>query len=713
MKRGLFYRRRLRAALALPAAAFLLYSCDPPASPNSAVPEVTRISGLPNMAEIERRLNAQYAESAESTDGVEFTAPSISGTTVSAAIKYAEGKLLPMTIGGTDYEIKTVTITRVVDGKTIPTRVEYKDKDDTTRKTVTSRYVPPPNAAANNARQSLEGGPTLHISGEERDGADKILRTFTATEEIQGGKTILRTTYRREGFTETLTTENGISIQKVETYSTGATPAKDETKTKTITYEKSAAAMFYPDRQKFTLAVYRDAEGEETKRDEPQDGGSILTTMRDKSTITTTFPAGGGTLAVHKNPGGTETKRVKTTRTSEGGTLAVHTEGGTETLRIETRSDGSTITTKTTAGVTTKELVIHPSLTAIEDNAFANNGLTSLTMGNNLQTIGRGAFQNNELSSVTIGNGLKTIEPEAFRNNKLTSVSIGNSVQTIGRGAFQNNLLSSVRIGNSLQTIEPEVFRNNKLTSVTIPPSVTAIGENAFWENQLTSLTMGNGLKTIGEGAFRDNQLTLLTIPPSVTVIEHNAFAKNKLTSVTIPPSVTVIAGAAFYGNELVSVSIPASIELLGKLSFAQNRRLKIVSITGTGPITTKAFTYPYWKGGLAGVFLLAQSDGITLIIGNGITSIGDSAFARSRLTSVVIGKGVRTIGSKAFERNWLTSVKIPPSVTAIGAGAFSHNKLTLVILPKALSKARETAFNGNPAGLKFQDHKGRSLGKN
>ena len=368
IKQGLFCRHRrprrwlrvlqapraLPATLALPAAALLLYSCDPPASPlraspNSAVPEVTRISGLPNMAEIERRLNDQYAESARSTEGVEFTPPSISGTTVSASITYADDHLRPMTIGGTEHRIKTITITRDVDGKTIPTRVEYKDNSSTTRKTVTSRYVPPPkNVASNNARQSLEGGPTLHISGEEKDGADNTLRRFTATEEIQEGKTILRTTYRRpgkEGFTETLTTENGIATQKVEIYSAGATPAKGETKTKTITYEKSESAMFYPDRQKFTLAVYEDAEGKETKSDKPGDGDSIITTMPDGSTITTTTEDK-VTLAVHKNPGGTETQRIETksdkstittTPTSKGGTLAVHkNSSGIVTKYVET-----------------------------------------------------------------------------------------------------------------------------------------------------------------------------------------------------------------------------------------------------------------------------------------------------------------------------------------------------------------------------------------
>ena len=87
--------------------------------------EVPTISGLPNMAQIEQRLNAHYAQSAQSTKGVEFTPPSISGTTLSAAITYADDQLLSMKIGSTEHRIKTITITRDVDGKTIPTRGEY------------------------------------------------------------------------------------------------------------------------------------------------------------------------------------------------------------------------------------------------------------------------------------------------------------------------------------------------------------------------------------------------------------------------------------------------------------------------------------------------------------------------------------------------------------------------------------------------------------
>ena len=58
-----------------------------------------------------------------------------------------------------------------------------------------------------------------------------------------------------------------------------------------------------------------------------------------------------------------------------------------------------------------------------------------------------------------------------------------------------------------------------------------------------------------------------------------------------------------------------------------------------------------------------------TVVIENGVTSIGDFAFYRcTRLTSIDIPDSVTSIGSSAFSGcTGLTSVDIPDSVTSIG----------------------------------------------
>ena len=794
MKPGLFYphRRRLRpgrwvrvlqalpATLAFPAAALLPASCEAPASPVTAassspspaapsapppaVLTVPTISGLPNMAQIEQRLNAQYAQSAQETDGVKFDPPKTSGTTLSAAITYADDQLLSMKIGSTEHRIKTITITRDVDGKTIPTRVEYKDTSGITQKTITSRYVPPPNVTVNNARQSLEGGlrlaeaeaeggHTLNISGEEKDADDNILHTFTATEEIRGGTITLVTTYHRpgkDGFTETVTTENGIPTRKEVIYPDKEAAAK-KIKTETITYEESAESLFYPAKAKRLRAVYRDAAGEETKRDEPQDDGSILTTMRDKSTITT----------------------------------------------------------KTTGGGITKELVIHPSVTSIENGAFRENQLTSVTIGNGVKTIGDGAFRNNLLTSLKIPHSVTEIGEDAFRDNKLAEVILPKALYNERGTAFDDNpedlkfyeydadkpgnkgaglnadgfifiTMSDgstittkddgsrhLVIADGIETIGEGAFWDNWLTSVVIPPSVTEIGESAFKGNQLAEvilpkalynergtafddnpedlkfyeydadkpgkkgaglnadgstfvtmpdgstittkddgsrhLVIADGIETIRKGAFQSSRLTSVVIPPSVTEIGESAFKGNQLTSLTIPPSVTEIGKEAFERNQLTSLIIGNGVKTIGAYAFYNNKLAEIIlpkelyNERGTAFYNNledrKFYEYDADKPGKKGAALNINADGLPFITMPDGSTIATGLDGSRHL---VIADGIETIGAYAFQRSPLTSLTIPPSVTEIGEGAFRYSKLTSLTIPPSVTSIGKNAFAYN-----------------
>ncbi len=87
-----------------------------------------------------------------------------------------------------------------------------------------------------------------------------------------------------------------------------------------------------------------------------------------------------------------------------------------------------------------------------------------------------------------------------------------------------------------------------------------------------------------------------------------------------------------------------------------------------------------------------------TVMIDDGVTSIGDKAFSDcSGLTSVTIGNSLTSIGEYAFQGcSGLTSVTIPNSVTSIGRYAFSYcSGLTSVTIPNSVTSIGDNPFDG------------------
>ena len=193
--------------------------------------------------------------------------------------------------------------------------------------------------------------------------------------------------------------------------------------------------------------------------------------------------------------------------------------------------------------------------------------------------------------------------------------------------------------------------------SVTIPDKVTYNGKTY-------------SVTSIGQSAFGlCRSLTSVTIPNSVTSIGILAFAYcSGLTSVTIGNSVTSIGGYAFWNcSGLKSVTIGNSVTSISNFTFYGCSGLTSVTINSNSIISNTSS-----ESFLKNIF---GSQVKSYIIGDGVTSIGDYAFALCNdLTSVTIGNSVTSIGDFAFDRcSGLTSVTIPNSVTSIGDYAFRN----------------------------------------
>lgn len=357
-----------------------------------------------------------------------------------------------------------------------------------------------------------------------------------------------------------------------------------------------------------------------------------------------------------------------------------------------------------------KTVVIEAGVTSIGDNAFYGCGnLTSLTIGSNVASIGNYAFSScYTLPSVAIPDSVSSIGAEAFSMcSGLTSVTIGSGVTSIGKYAFLDNLVQVEFIvsgsNQSFSSQDGVLFNKAKTKLIAYPKGKTG-----------TEYAIPDGVTTVGEAAFFScGPLNSVTFPKSVTSIETSAFYYcSNLTSIRFEGSAPTITSNAFtsvtatcyypatdnswtssakqnYGGTLTwQYYYPSSGTCGSNLTWELSDGT--LTISGTGAMANwSAMSAPWYSH---------NADILAVVIDNGVTSIGNNAFAYCKnLANVTIGSGVSTIGKDAFVFcSSLTSISLGNGVTSIGAGAFSDcGSLTSVTLGDSVASIGEGAFAG------------------
>lgn len=250
--------------------------------------------------------------------------------------------------------------------------------------------------------------------------------------------------------------------------------------------------------------------------------------------------------------------------------------------------------------------------------------------------------------------------------------------------------ITSCNIHEQAEIISDYAFLGcSELTNITIPNSVTSIGEDAFrWCSKLKYNEYDNAMYLGNEKnpyvvliKTADNSITSCNVHGQTKIIAGSAFFDcSALTSFDIPNSVTSIGAFAFEDcYALTSITIPDSITRIGDSAFIGCSELKYNEHDNALYLGNEQNPY---------VVLIKEKD-------NSITScsvheqtkiIADVAFyGCSKLTSIIIGNGVTSIGKSAFEScSKLTSITIPDSVTSISYNAFSGcSELTSIIVDK------------------------------
>ncbi len=319
----------------------------------------------------------------------------------------------------------------------------------------------------------------------------------------------------------------------------------------------------------------------------------------------------------------------------------------------------------------------------------------------------------------TVPSGVTAIAGGAFRGNKsLKTVSLPASVSSVGNEAFREcTSLAVVTFGQTEGKLEigEYAFYGLNLTALELPKNAAvSVGAYAFAENSKVTVFGIGGVVTVGDHAFESLGSSAidgvaLVVPASLTDIGNYAFRDAKINAVSFEGTSTLrtIGAYAFSGAEFPSFTVPASVESVAAYAFANNSTLtELLFEDGTTDLVLGT-AYGEEVGNI-----LQYSSGVkTLALPGRLTAIERETFYNlSGLASVTFGSAehpsrLTTIGESAFSSTGLTTVTIPKSVQntadtlAIGKDAFSYASLASVNFEAggtAPLTIGENAFNGN-----------------
>ena len=308
------------------------------------------------------------------------------------------------------------------------------------------------------------------------------------------------------------------------------------------------------------------------------------------------------------------------------------------------------------------------------------------------------------MSSYAMPESIEKINEYAFWGaNLLTAVSISNHVTVIPEYAFDNcNSLTAVNIPGSVRALNAYSFGNcHNLLSVKIPDSVGYIDELAFALSDRVNLENEEGEAVDTE----DRNDTSVIYDEEITEPASAETAEPMETAETAEPAEIINQYVDYQDNKLpgeygstkivgnsAMMLIPPQMPVKG-FSIAGAEIEDDLSVIGSST-TFRGNDYQLVNGVLGGY----HGNDEMLTLPQGITEIGNRAFYKNTgIRQVALYDGITTIGDFAFARSGIESLMIPQTVQKIGYAAFYHaENLNNLMIPETVETIELGALEGS-----------------
>ncbi len=308
-----------------------------------------------------------------------------------------------------------------------------------------------------------------------------------------------------------------------------------------------------------------------------------------------------------------------------------------------------------------------------------------------------------EGSAYTLPDTVKRIGKTAFANSMLESISLPPSVSVIEFGAFwQCYDLSEINVDPAsvyLTSIDGVLFSKNGKVLIAYPSA-----------NPNESYTVPSGTAHIGDGAFNGcSTLANVVISDGAAYIGHSAFIDcTSLKTVVLPGSIKEMSDWSFAGCAgLETLTFNGTVSTWNKIRKASSWGFLSGTETevGTFEVAFTNISFSASSSGLCGDSLTWSIDGTGTLSVSGTGAMynykADSVITppwnsrKGEIRNVVIGEGVTSIGDYAFEScTNIQNVMLADSVVYIGENAFALcSSLGSVTLPESLNSLHALSF--------------------